>query len=108
MFHLLAHRFDKIVNSLYIEIKIMLSGFKFSRIKSGTFDFILSYLLILSYLILSYSIYIFHFRGLDLSVMNKESRLILRRIFSTGAWLENISYSWARIMPSDNDDLSDY
>jgi len=58
----------------------MLSGFRFSRIKSRMMA-----LLILSYIILPYSIYIFHFRGLDLSVMNEERIRTLRLILSTEA-----------------------
>ena len=55
----------------------MLSGFKFSRIKSE--------MLALFNLILSYSIQIFDFRGLDLSVMNEESHQNFEANMSTEA-----------------------
>ena len=68
----------------YIEIKIMLSGFKFSRLKSGMLAL---FNLILSYLILSYSIHIFDFRGLDLSVMNEESHQNFEANIVNRSWL---------------------
>lgn len=57
----------------------MLSGFKFSRIKSG--------MLALFNLILSYSIHIFYFRGVDLSVMDEESHQNFEANIVNRSWL---------------------
>jgi hypothetical protein len=57
----------------------MLSGFKFSRIKSG--------MLALFNLILSYSIHIFDFRGLDLSVMDEEGHQNFEANIVNRSWL---------------------